>query len=70
MPIFKFGGQNLFLREFRVKLLKNSVKIYSELFDEVTKSIEATHIKLIAQIKKRYNETFTRALKIDLVNLL
>jgi len=53
----QIGGQNLFLREFRVKLLKNSVKIYSELFDEVTKSIEATHIKLIAQIKKRYNET-------------
>jgi DNA mismatch repair protein MutS len=53
----KIDNQTLFLRDFRVKLLKNSVKIYSELFDEVTKAVEDIQIKLIAQIKERYSET-------------
>jgi DNA mismatch repair protein MutS len=50
----KIGEYNLSLRDFRIKMLKSSVKIYSELFDEVTKEIEATQIKLIAIIKEKY----------------
>ncbi len=50
----QIDGERLFLGDFRVKMLKNSVKIYSELFDEVTKEVEATQIKLIALIKEKY----------------
>jgi len=50
-------NKTIFLGDFRLKMLKNSVKIYSELFDEVTKEIETNQIKLISLIKKRYEQT-------------
>ncbi len=40
----KIGDRTFSLRDFRIKMLKSSVKIYSELFNEITKEIEATQI--------------------------
>ncbi len=49
--------QHYFLKDFHYKQLKNIVKIYSPLFEEVTSSYETSQIKLIALVKLRYEET-------------
>ncbi|MFK5977200.1 MAG: DNA mismatch repair protein [Sulfurovum sp.] len=49
--------KHYFLKDFHYKQLKNIVKIYSPLFEEVTSSYETSQIKLIALVKLRYEES-------------
>jgi DNA mismatch repair protein MutS len=49
--------KHYFFKDFRYKYLKNSVKIYSNLFDEITHNYEANQVKLISLVKERYIET-------------
>jgi len=45
-----------FFKDFSYKHLKNSVKIYSTLFENITTRYEANKTKLIALVKSRYKE--------------
>ncbi len=47
-------GEHIFLRDFRFKVLKSVVKIHSPIFEEITRAIETTKVKLIAKVKDRY----------------
>ena len=51
------GTQHHFCKDFQYKYLKNSVKIYAPLFEEITRHYESTQIKLIAMVKQRYHES-------------
>jgi DNA mismatch repair protein MutS len=53
----KIDNKEIFFKDFRIKMLKNSVKIYSEFFDEITKEVETAQIKLISLVKKRYEQS-------------
>ncbi len=46
-----------FFKDFSIKKLKNSVKITSELFEEISSSYIANQVKMIALVKKRYDES-------------
>ncbi len=48
--------KHYFFKDFHFKRLKNSVKLNSALFEEITQSYESSQIKLIALIKSRYIE--------------
>ncbi len=50
-------NQHHFCKDFNYKHLKNSVKIGSKLFEEVTKVYERSQIQLISIVKSRYIET-------------
>ena len=50
-------GKHYFFKDFRYKQLKNSVKINSTLFEEITQSFEATQVKLVSLVKERYIES-------------
>ena len=52
-------GKHYFFKDFRYKQLKNSVKINSALFDEITQSFEANQVKLISLVKERYIESLS-----------
>lgn len=52
-------NQHHFCKDFNYKHLKNSVKIGSKLFEEVTKIYERSQIQLISIVKSRYIETLT-----------
>ncbi len=52
-------GQNYFFKDFSYKYLRNSVKIYSKLFDDITDKIELNKIKLISLVKLRYKESIS-----------
>ncbi len=49
--------KHYFFKDFHYKQLKNSVKIQSKLFDEITQNFESNQIKLIAIVKERYIES-------------
>jgi DNA mismatch repair protein MutS len=49
--------KHYFFKDFEYKYLKNSVKLQSALFDEVTESVESSQVKLIALVKARYLES-------------
>jgi len=49
--------KHYFFKDFHYKQLKNSVKIQSRLFDEITQNFESNQIKLIAIVKERYIES-------------
>ncbi len=49
--------QHYFFRDFEYKYLKNSVKLQSTLFDNITESYESSQVKLIALVKSRYRES-------------
>jgi DNA mismatch repair protein MutS len=51
------GKKHYFFKDFIYKHLKNSVKIYSSLFDEVTHNYEANQVKLISLVKEKYIES-------------
>ena len=51
------GKKHYFFKDFTYKQLKSSVKIYSNLFDEVTHNYEANQVKLISLVKQKYIET-------------
>ena len=50
-------GKHYFFKDFSVKKLKNSVKISSELFEEISSLYIANQVKMIALVKKRYEES-------------
>jgi DNA mismatch repair protein MutS len=50
-------NEHHFFKDFRYKILKNSVKIGSRLFDKITQSYDSNQIKLIALVKSRYLES-------------
>ena len=47
-------GKHHFFKDFHYKYLKNSVKINSALFEEVTQNYEANQVKLVSLVKERY----------------
>jgi len=47
-------GEHHFFKDFRYKHLKNSVKINSPLFEEITRNYETNQIKLVSLVKERY----------------
>jgi len=47
-------GQHYFFKDFHYKHLKNSVKINSNLFEEITQTYENNQIKLVSLVKERY----------------
>jgi DNA mismatch repair protein MutS len=49
--------KHYFFRDFSIKKLKNSVKLYSPLFDEISSEYIASQSKMIALVKKRYDES-------------
>ena len=46
-----------FFRDFSYKHLKNSVKIHSELLENITRDYEARQVKLISLVRQRYIES-------------
>jgi len=50
-------NRHYFFKDFHFKRLKNSVKLNSALFEEVTQSYESSQVKLIALVKSRYLES-------------
>jgi DNA mismatch repair protein MutS len=50
-------GKHYFFKDFLIKKLKNSVKISSELFEEISSNYIANQVKMIALVKKRYDES-------------
>jgi len=46
-----------FFKEFSIKKLKNSVKISSTLFEEISSQYITNQVKMIALVKKRYDES-------------
>ncbi len=50
-------GVHYFFKDFQYKQLKNSVKINSKLFEEVTQNFENNQIKLVSLVKERYLKT-------------
>jgi len=47
-------GEHHFFKDFHYKHLKNSVKINSKLFEEITQIFETNQVKLISLVKQRY----------------
>ena len=47
-------GEHHFFKDFHYKYLKNTVKINSKLFEEVTQNFETNQVKLISLVKERY----------------
>ncbi len=50
-------GKHYFFKDFHYKHLKNSVKINSKLFEEVTQTYENNQVKLVSLVKERYLQT-------------
>ncbi len=50
-------NQHYFFKDFEYKYLKNSVKLQSKLFNDITESYESSQVKLIALVKQRYKES-------------
>ncbi len=50
-------GKHYFFKDFHYKHLKNSVKINSKLFEEVTQTYENNQVKLVSLVKERYQQT-------------
>ncbi len=51
------GDHHYFFKDFTIKKLKNSVKITSTLFEEISSAYIANQVKMIALVKKRYEES-------------
>ena len=49
--------KHYFFKDFHYKHLKNSVKINSKLFEEITQTYENNHVKLVSLVKERYLQT-------------
>jgi len=49
--------KHYFFKDFHYKLLKSSVKINANLFEEITQNFESSQIKLISLVKERYSES-------------
>jgi len=49
-----------FFKDFNFKVLKNSIKITSELTEEVSKEITTANVKMIALVKLRFDESLNK----------
>lgn len=49
-----------FFKDFNYKVLKNSIKITSELTEEVSKEITTANVKMIALVKLRFDESLEK----------
>ncbi len=52
-----FEDSSYFFKDFSIKKLKNSIKIYSTLFDEISSNYISNQVRMIALVKKRYSES-------------
>ena len=50
-------GKHYFFKDFHYKHLKNSVKINSKLFENITQTYENNQVKLVSLVKERYLQT-------------
>jgi len=50
-------NKHYFFKDFSVKKLKNTIKITSELFEDISSIYIANQVKMIALVKKRYEES-------------
>ncbi len=50
-------NKHYFFKDFQYKKLKNSVKLNSTLFEQITQSYESNQVKLVSLIKQRYVES-------------
>ena len=50
-------NKHYFFKDFHYKHLKNSVKINSKLFEEITQTYENNQVKLVSLVKERYLQT-------------
>ncbi len=50
-------GKHYFFKDFHYKHLKNSVKINSKLFEDITQIYENNQVKLVSLVKERYLQT-------------
>jgi DNA mismatch repair protein MutS len=50
-------NRHYFFKDFHYKRLKNSVKINSSIFDDITKNYESNQVKLVSLVKSRYLES-------------
>jgi len=48
------NNKHYFFKDFHYKKLKNSVKLNSSLFEEITKNYESNQVKLVSLVKERY----------------
>jgi len=53
----KIDDNHYFFRDFSIKKLKNSIKIYSSLFDEISSNYVSNQVKMISLVKQRYDES-------------
>lgn len=53
-------GEHHFFKDFNVKVLKNSVKITSELTESISAEITAAHARMISLVKKRFDESLEK----------
>ncbi len=50
-------GKHYFFKDFSIKKLKNSIKITADLFEEISSAYIASQVKMVALVKKRYDES-------------
>jgi DNA mismatch repair protein MutS len=50
-------GEHHFFKDFNVKVLKNSIKITSELTESISSEITSAQTRMIALVKKRFDES-------------
>ncbi len=51
------GENHYFFKDFNFKVLKNSVKINSKLIEDISKEITTANSKIVALVKKRFDES-------------
>jgi len=54
------NNEHHFFKDFNFKVLKNSIKITSELTEEVSKEITTANVKMIALVKLRFDESLEK----------
>ena len=53
-------GEHHFFKDFSFKVLKNSVKITSELTENISKEITTANVKMVALVKQRFDESLEK----------
>jgi DNA mismatch repair protein MutS len=52
-------GEHIFLKDFQLRRLKNSVKIHSPLFESISRRVESDQVRLVALVKERYMQSLS-----------
>jgi len=53
-------SKHYFFKDFSYKVLKNSIKITSQFTEEISKEITTANVKMIALVKKRFDESLEK----------